>query len=158
VFKNAGKVTMAESEVALMLSHGLRWLKPKDAERFMQKSLEIGLLERKGGGGELSPTFDASSVEVPLDFKLDEKAIDVDIGPTLFDQIISRTSVVSGLDRSQVISKINAKKERLDIDIRVAAILLAGEYGVSVDRFLDEAEAKVIEEHAAARTGKDDRS
>jgi len=153
IFKNAGKASIPESEMALNLSHGLRWFKPKEAERFILKAIEIGILERKKGTGELSPTFDPATVDVPMDFKLDETALEDEPGPTIFDQIVSQTSVVSGLDRSQVISKINAKREQLDVDIRVAAILLAGECGVQVDRFLDDLEAKVVEEYAVARSG-----
>lgn len=133
-FKRKGKDTLKESEFILALSIDLNWFSPDQARIILSDAQKEGLLKREGG--EVVPLFDLSSVQIPASFKP---------GPVpgknpLFDRIIDRITVTTGLDKRTIISLINKKQEELIkiVDIEVSTLLVALEKGVMVDDLMEE--------------------
>lgn len=133
-FKRKGKDTLKESEFILALSIDLNWFSPDQARTLLSEAEKGGLLKREGG--EVIPLFDLSSMQIPQSFKPEA----VPGKNPLFDRIIDRITVTTGLDKRTIIALINKKQEELIkiVDIEVSTLLVALEQGVMVDDLMEE--------------------
>ncbi|GFO97358.1 hypothetical protein ig2599ANME_1559 [groundwater metagenome] len=132
-FKRKGKDSLKESEFVLALSFDLNWFSPEQAKKVVLEAEKAGLIKREGD--IIRPAFDLSSVEPPQGFKpgvFEERS--------LFDRIIERITVETGMDKRRVIALINKKQDELSklVEIEVSAILIALEHGVALDNLIDE--------------------
>ncbi len=130
-FKRKGKDALKESEFVMALSFDLKWFTPDQAKKVVQEAEKAGLIKREGD--ILRPSFELSSVEPPQGFKPDEER-------SLFDRLIERITVETGMDKRRVIALINKKQDELSklVEIEVSAILVALENGVNMDSLIDE--------------------
>ncbi len=130
-FKRKGKDALKESEFVMALSFDLKWFTPDQAKKVVQEAEKAGLIKREGD--ILRPSFELSSAEPPQGFKPDEER-------SLFDRIIERITVETGMDKRRVIALINKKQDELSklVEIEVSAILVALENGVAIDSLIDE--------------------
>lgn len=139
-FKRKGKDAMKDTEFILALSLDLKWFNPEQAKIILSEATKLGLLKREG---ELvRPSFDISRIEIPSSFKPEPFSIPK---KSIFDTIIDRIIVGTGIEKRKVIAMINKKQEELlkQVEIEVSAILVAVENGVMVDDLIDE-EYKVL--------------
>jgi hypothetical protein len=63
--------------------------------------------------------------------------------PLLFS-ILRHIDSKTGLGRSNIMSEINKKQDSLDVEIEVAAILVAKKYEIDISGFLREAESEIF--------------
>jgi hypothetical protein len=133
-FKRKGKDTLKESEFILTMSIDLNWFSPEQARILLSDAVKDGLLRREGG--EVFPLFDLSSVQIPPSFKPES----MPGKKPIFDLIIDRITVTTGLDKRTIIALINKKQEELIklVDIEVSTLLVALEQGVMVDDLMEE--------------------
>ena len=132
-FKRKGKDLLKESEFILALSIDLNWFSPEQAKNVVREAERTGLIKREGD--IIRPAFDLSSVATPQGFKpgvLEERS--------LFDQIIERITIETGMDKRKVIALINKKHDELSklVEIEVSAILVALEHNVALDNLIEE--------------------
>lgn len=132
-FKRKGKDALKDTEFILALSLDLKWFNPEQAKMVLNDAQRSGLLKREGE--MVRPSFDISSIEIPSGWKpvtLEKK--------TIFDMIIERIILGTGIEKRKVIAMINKKQEELSkqVVIEVSAILVAVENGVMVDDLIDE--------------------
>lgn len=66
-FRRKGGPTLAGTELRYLLAFDLRWFAPEDAKRVVARALECGLLRDEAG--VLTPAFDVTTVEVPVNFR-----------------------------------------------------------------------------------------
>jgi len=134
-FIRKGKDALKDTEFILALSLDLKWFNPEQAKIILSEAQKSGLLKREG---ELvRPSFDISRVEIPSGFK--PEPVNLEKKP-IFERIIERIIVGTGIEKRKVIAMINKKQEELSkqVEIEVSAILVAVENGVLVDDLIDE--------------------
>jgi hypothetical protein len=106
---------------------------PQDSQRLLEISLNSGLLRRSDG--TLTPSFEISDDTVELDYKpprdliLAEQQKDQ---KDFFIELVDRISASSGLQRKEIIAKINKMRERMPVDIEVAALIVGRDLGVDI--------------------------
>jgi hypothetical protein len=132
-FKRKGKDALKESEFVLALSIDLNWFSPDQAKNIVLEAEKAGLIQREGD--IIRPTFELSHVEPSSEFKqglMEEQ--------TLFDRIIERIKVETGMDKRKIVALVNKKQDELSklVEIEVSAILVALEHGVAMDNLIDE--------------------
>ncbi len=134
-FLRKGKDALKDSEFVLALSIDLKWFNPEQAKNVLKDAEKSGLLKREG---ELvSPAFDIAGVEIPSGFRPEPGIFEK---KTIFDRIIDRIILKTGIEKRRVIALINKKQEELgkQVLIEVSAILVALEHGIMVDDLIDE--------------------
>jgi hypothetical protein len=134
-FKRKGKEALKDSEFVLALSIDLNWFAPEQAKNVLNHAEKSGLLKREG---ELvQPAFDISNIEIPSGFKPEPGIFEK---KTIFDRVIERIILNTGMEKRKVIALINKKQEELAkmVLIEVSAILVALEHGVMADDLIDE--------------------
>ena len=132
-FLRKGKDALKDTEFVLALSIDLKWFTPEQAKAVLGDAEKAGLLKREGE--LIRPSFDISKVKIPPGFKPEpgEKK-------SIFDRIIDRIILGTGIEKRKVVALINKKQEELSkqVVIEVSAILVAMEHGVMVDDLMEE--------------------
>jgi hypothetical protein len=134
-FLRKGKDALKDSEFVLALSIDLKWFNPEQAKNVLIQAEKSGILKREGEN--ISPAFDLSRVEIPSGFKPEPGIFEK---KTIFDRIIERIILGTGMEKRKVIALINKKQEGLAkmVLIEVSAILVALENGARVDDLIEE--------------------
>ncbi|MGQ9587468.1 MAG: DUF2240 family protein [Thermoplasmata archaeon] len=145
LFRRKGKQVLTEKEFVFSASMDLRWFSPKDAQRLLDAGLTGGYLQRKNG--DVFPTFDCSATEVPLDYRPSKAVLDqaakrqID----LFSEIVDRIVKAKSVSKREVVSRVNKKQELLGIDVEPAVLLVASDYGLSVESaFIERAQSEIL--------------
>jgi hypothetical protein len=147
IFRHAGKDSLDEKEFKLAASMGLNWFSPSEALQLLKTAKEAGIVEKKAK--KLVPAFDISKEDVPLDFKPTKKVLELPETP-LFIKVVDAIVKATGLERTQVVAKINKKQAALNIDVRVVALMVARDTDVDIAPFLDEAEDYLVRIYGSA--------
>ncbi len=123
---------LSEKEFVFSASIDFRWYTPKEAQRLLERGLETELLERSDE--LIKPTFDYKKVELPLDFKPDKDILTEPSNGSepLFPTILETVSQESGLNRREVVARINKVKERLGVDIEVSGLVVARDLEIDI--------------------------
>jgi hypothetical protein len=134
-FLRKGTEALKESEFVLALSIDLNWFTPEQAKNVLIQAEKSGILKREGEN--ISPAFDLSGIKIPSGFKPEQGVFEK---KTVFDSIIERIILGTGMEKRKVIALINKKQEGLAkmVLIEVSAILVALENGVRVDDLIEE--------------------
>jgi len=125
----------------------LRWFSPKDAKRLLDIALENELLSLEDG--KLKPKFDYKEIDVPTDYRPSKNILvtsqpekpEKNILSTIVDEIAAHTSI----EKKELFSMINKKRERMNVDIEVAALLVGMEEGITLSKYIDEVMDVTIE-------------
>jgi len=146
LFRRKGKEILTEREFVFSASMDLRWFSPKDAQRLLDMGVSGGFIEKRNGS--LVPTFDFSTVEVPLDYRPSKEIFQEARAASqrdLFSEIVERIVKVRSVPKREVVSKVNRKQEMLGIDVEPAALLVAYDYGIPVEgSYIDRATTEVL--------------
>jgi hypothetical protein len=173
LFERSGKNEPTEQQLELVASMELRWFTPKNAKKILDYANKLRLFESSGDGKlVLNFDPDDIQIPVGfkphedlldrLEEKLEELVqerqgeLEVQSGAgkkdedkceqareDLFMKIISRITEEKNVDKTEVISRINKKQRKVDLEIEVLALLVAQEYGVDVKDILDEVESEL---------------
>ena len=129
-FKRKGTDTIKETGFVMALSMDLGWFKPDTARDFISSAIEMGIISREGD--MLKAQFDVNNVEVPMGFKPDVSRFKE---KEVFEQIIERIIINTGLEKQKIIAKINKDRSEKGglFSIEVLGILMAREHGIQVD-------------------------
>ena len=145
LFRRKGKDFLTEKEFVFSASMDLRWFSPKDAQKLLDYGISGGLLKKKNG--TIVPTFDTSVIEVPLDYKPGKEIFDnaPKREQDLFSEIVDKIVRSKSVPKREVVSRVNRKQELLGIDVEPAALLVASDYGLSVENsFIERATSEVV--------------
>lgn len=143
LFKRKGRESMADTDFVMSASMDLRWFSPKDAQRLLQIGLDSKLLVVSEG--KVKPSFDVSSVSVPMDYTPPQTLLDVKVtSPNLFNSIVDRILAATKLEKRQLVSMVNATQSDFDVEIEVAALMVGQDLGIDVSDLVDKVEKEVI--------------
>ena len=139
VFRMKGIQQMKQKAFMDSLSFDLHWYTPDEAKKLMALCLESNYLQLKDGF--LSPNFDIVSIDIPIVYKPGPEVLSLhareetsssEEKEDFFMSLVSKIEKASSLTRIQLMSKINAVQRDMDIDIEVAALLIASDYDIDV--------------------------
>ncbi len=146
LYKRKGKNIMLAKDLELLVSMELRWFEPKDARKLIDRSISLGLLEESTNG--LKPTFDFSSIKIPLGFTPQKDLIsslnqDED---SLFIRMVNQITLATNIDAEKVIADINANQVKNNdlLTLEVLAILYGNANGVNMDKFIPMVKSKLL--------------
>lgn len=146
LFKRKGKEFLTEKEFVFSASMDMRWFSPKEAQKMLDAGIEGGLLKKTNGN--VLPTFDFHEVSVPIDYKPTSdvlKSAQKRRPRDLFSELVETISKSKSISKREVVSRVNKKQEMLGIDIEPAALLVACDYGLSVDDdYIERATSEVL--------------
>lgn len=142
LFQRKGRDVLSEKELVLSASLDLGWFSPQEAKQFVEVCLKLKLLTREENG--LKPSFDYKSHSIKIDFTPSKNILLLESQEPLLLAIVRNIEEKTQLARSAVMAEINKKQDGLDIEIEVAAILIAKKYGLDISGFLREAEVEII--------------
>ena len=151
IFRLKGKKSMSKEDFKMTSSMELHWFSPSEAEMFVDLALQGNYLEAKDDA--ISVTFNTSLIDIPIDF-IPSKGVlvppkpkeeqDEDIFMVIVETIINGT----GVDRKDVISKINRLQSRMNIEIEAAALIIAKEAKIETDKYMEEVERAIDSRHS----------
>jgi hypothetical protein len=104
-----------------------------------------GYLQKKNGN--IVPTFDTSLIDVPLDYKPGRDIFEhVPRKPQdFFSEIVDKIVKTKSVPKREVVSRVNKKQELLGIDVEPAALLVASDYGLSMESgIIERAESEIL--------------
>ncbi|WP_232221913.1 DUF2240 family protein [Methanococcoides burtonii] len=125
-FKNNATTSLSIKDFEFSLSFDLKWMSPAQASKVRDQGIMSGIL--KFDEGELVLNMDASSIDIPAGFK---PSSDLFREKGTIDMIMDTIVSNGGIDKREVVSRINQKQETLGglLDAEVAALLVAHELG-----------------------------
>ncbi|HUU75861.1 MAG TPA: DUF2240 family protein [Methanoregulaceae archaeon] len=133
-FRHTRKERLKKSEIVYYLAFDRQWMNIEQANLLLSRASEDGLIEYEGD--MIRPTFDVSSVEIPIGFKpssvIFEKS---DPSQDLLDRIVTET----GRPAHEIVSEMNTLiKEDFDRNIHpeAAMVILARKYGIAFEDML----------------------
>jgi len=139
LFRQRGKKTMTEKEFLFGASIDFHWFPYPEAQKMLDMAKSTQLVTEDVG--ELKPTFDVGSVDVPVGFR-PHKDILKNMVPKkeegLFPQLL-REAESRGVKRRDFISQCNRIQDHMDVDVEVASLLILRDKGVETRPFLSEA-------------------
>ena len=136
LYTKKGRSEMTEKEFVFAASMDYRWLTPKGAQKLLEIGLESNLLELKDE--MVIPTFDHNIIDIPGSFKPSQDIIKGQVAPKgLLFQIVDMISKEKGHSRQDIMAMINKKQERMDIDIEVAALVIANDMDLDISDLID---------------------
>ncbi len=145
LFRRKGKDFLTEKEFVFSASMDLRWFSPKDAQRLLDIGISGGYLQKKNGN--IVPTFDTTSIDVPLDYKPGREIFEQlpKKNQDFFSEVVEKIVRTKSVPKREVVSKVNRKQELLGIDVEPAALLVASDYGLFVENsFIERATSEVL--------------
>ncbi|UCE74288.1 MAG: DUF2240 family protein [Methanomassiliicoccales archaeon] len=141
LFQRKGTDVLSEKELILSASMDMGWFSPDEAKQLIEVGLELKLLYKTEGG--LKPTFDYKSLEIPIDLTPKKNILQLESQEPLLLSIVRNIDEKTGLERNEIMAEINKKQDALNVEIEVAAILIAQKYELDISGFLREAESEI---------------
>jgi len=128
LFQKEGE-KISEEDFIYAQSVDMEWFSSDEAREVIDKALESGFI--KVTEDEIVANFDYESVDIPMGFKPSEDILEEkkrDIFPDLLNEIEEK----SDLSKQEIMSKVNEKQDRLNIEITTAVLLVAHELGINL--------------------------
>ena len=135
-FKNTGKDRLKKNEIVYFFTIDRRWMNRDQAEQIISMSVEDGLIKKEGDYYAISA--DVSGIDIPLGYKPSSDIFDnKDYIQIIAGDIAKKREI--GINA--VISEMNAViRDDFDGNLKpeAAIIILAREYGIPFEGYLDE--------------------
>ena len=145
LFRKKGKNSLTEKDFVFAASLDLRWFTPKEAQKFLDAGLESELLVREGD--KVKPSFDYKNLDIPKGYVPTTELLLKAAKPKgVFLKLVDLISAQKDIPSKDVISQVNQTQDRMGVDVEVAALIVARNYGVDISEFIDQ-----IEEDIGAR-------
>jgi hypothetical protein len=146
IFRRSAEPELTEEEFVRQVSLDLHWLAPRDARRFLDAARALGYVAAGGAPDRVRPGVDPGSVEVPLDFRLDARALEdapAAAPGSVTDQLVAAAAARRGVPLDAVWQDVRQKAADKLLQETVAAALVAAESGVEVGPFLSRVNAEL---------------
>jgi len=134
LFQTTGKERLPEKEIYMILSFKLGWLTPAKGREAIKMALEKNLIKKEGD--EIIPNFDYRKIDIPFEFRFDEKMLEME--ENLLSKIIGRIEREKNIGRKKIEKEIEKIAEQ-GIYEEIAALVIAHRYGVKIDDLIDDA-------------------
>jgi len=134
LFQTSGKEKLTEKEIYMILSFKLGWLTPAQGRLAIQKAIEKNLIKKDGDN--VIPNFDYKSVNIPFEFRYDEKMLEME--ENLLEKLINRIVMEGNIGEKRIRKEIDEEAKKLCVYPEVAALLIGKKYGVRIDDLINE--------------------
>ena len=134
LFQNSGKEKLTEKEIYMILSFKLGWLTPAKGKMAIKKAIEKNLVRVENG--EIIPNFDYKSIEIPFEFRFDEKMLEME--EDLLSKIINMITTEANIGEKKIRDEIENFSKSQDLYKEVAALVIAKKYGIKIDDLIEE--------------------
>ena len=153
LFLNKGKDVLTAKEFTMYVSLDLRWMQTKDADSLLRTLIGKGLMSRTGD--YLRPLFDTSAIDVPVAYRPSDALIKSlkaapepvakksNASPDVLQQLIAK-AIDSGMGKDTFISECNKLSKKMDIDMKVAGLMILRERGVDIAPFTEGVRSSVL--------------
>jgi len=139
LFRKKGKSSLTEKEFVFAASLDLRWFTPKEAQKFLDIGLDSELLALDGD--KLKPTFDHMNTDVPKGYVPDSQLLAAAVKPKgLFLKLVDQISLEKDIPSKDIISEVNLTQDRMNLDVDVAALIVAQNHGLDISEHIDKVE------------------
>ncbi len=145
IFRHKGKELLGEHEFVYSASMDMHWFPPKEAQKLLDIALKEGLL--KLSHGMLAPTFELVEEDMDMDYRPSADLLKSHTKPEkkdFFSEITGRIMSEAKLPKKEAVSKINKARERMNVEIEVAALLVARSYGLDISEDIVACEQKIL--------------
>lgn len=152
LFRRAAEAEIGEDALVRQASLDLHWFSPRDARRFVDAARVLGYLEQGSAPRRVRPAFDTGAIDVPLDFRIDARALEgTPRGPAspVTEELVAAASRARAVDAAQIWREVAARQSAKLLEPPVAAALLAAEAGVDLKPYM----ARIKDELAALGRG-----
>ncbi|MBS3781426.1 MAG: DUF2240 family protein [Candidatus Thermoplasmatota archaeon] len=129
LFQKEGKEITKEDFIYAQ-SVDMEWFSSDRARKLMDKAVDLDLIKIRED--KILANFDYENVDVPMGFKPSKEIFEEekkDIFPALLAEIAKK----SDLSKQEIMSKVNEKQDRLNIEITTATLLVAHEYNIPLE-------------------------
>lgn len=142
LFRKKGKSSLTEKEFVFAASLDLRWFTPKEAQKFLDISVESELLALDGD--KLKPTFDYKSIEIPKGYSPESGLLQTTAKPKgVFLKLVDQISTEKDIPSKEIISEINLTQDRMNVDVEVAALIVARKHAIGISEHIDSVEEDI---------------
>jgi hypothetical protein len=155
VFNRAGKKEMSFSELFLTLSIDLKWFRPDEAKKFINKSVETYLLKHEKN--IIKPNFNIESIKVPTGFYPSKKTsknnnktkenFKKNKNENILDIIVEKIIEKSNLNKKTILNQIKEKEKEKNIITEISAVLVGKEYTLNFGEILQKIQKIILTDH-----------
>ncbi len=138
LFKREGE-EMEEEDFIYIQSVDLDWYSSDDAKQVLNMALKSDLVEKKGV--LIRAKFDFENVKVPIDFEPTKELFEEEDEKDIFSELLEQISSNSELSNQEIMSQVNEKQDRMNIEVKTALLLVAQERDVILedrDEYIEE--------------------
>ncbi|MEW6069686.1 MAG: DUF2240 family protein [Candidatus Thermoplasmatota archaeon] len=141
VFKRKGKQEMSVKDFIYSLSIDLHWFSPEECKKLLNVCINSNLLVKDND--VIKPNFEIENVSIPLEFKPTKEILEHK--KDIFLELVKELEVATKLDKKAIIAEINKLQNELNIEIEVAALLIAKKYNIDISSYVKEVESAIRE-------------
>ena len=142
IFKREGTRRMARRDITLAAAMDLHWFGPQDAERLVDAAIRGGMIAEKEG--KLEVAFHPQWVAIPSDFRPGRAVLDSSSSEDVMLLIAEEVSRLRGIERAEVLRRVNAKVKSANVEAEAAALLIAAQEGADVSAFVARARESML--------------
>lgn len=145
LFQKEGE-QITEDDFIYTQSVDMEWFSSEHAREVIDKALESDLIKMRDD--KILANFDYESVNIPMGFEPSDDIFEEkkkDLFQTLLDEMVEKTD----FSKQEIMSKVNEKQDKLNIEITTAVLLVAQEYETTLenrDQFIEDISKRIRDE------------
>ncbi len=126
MFQRKGSSSMPVDDFIYGPAADLGWFTSKEMRKVLDIAKKAGFIIMEND--TVKTNFDPSSVDIPLGFRPSKDILEEDVKRPIFQRILDEMmAAAKNMSKSDIISKVNEKQEKMNIEIEVALLLVARE-------------------------------
>ncbi|MDI6708636.1 MAG: DUF2240 family protein [Candidatus Thermoplasmatota archaeon] len=141
IFKRKGKQEMSVKDFIYSLSIDLHWFSPDECKKLLNICIKSNLIIEEND--TIKPNFAIENISIPLEFKPTKEILEYK--KDLFIELVRELESVTKLDKKAIVAEINKLQSELNIEIDVAALLLAKKHNIDISYYIKELENVIAE-------------
>ncbi len=147
VFQRKGSANMSVDDFVYGPAADLGWFTSKEMRKVLEIAQKADLVIRDND--TVRTNFDPGTVDIPLGFKPSKDILNEEVKRPVFQRILDEILAgTKGKSKSEIISMVNQKQERMNIEIEVALLLVARELKLTLPNeteYIQELEESIIQ-------------
>ncbi|MFW5953455.1 MAG: DUF2240 family protein [Candidatus Natronoplasma sp.] len=126
IFQKEGEEIIKEDFIYTQ-SVDMEWFSSERAREVIDRALESDLIKMRED--KILVNFDYKTVDIPMGFEPSEDIFE-EKKKDLFQALLSEMVEKTDFSKQEIMSKVNEKQDRLNIEITTAVLLVAREYDI----------------------------
>ncbi|MFP3872634.1 MAG: DUF2240 family protein [Candidatus Natronoplasma sp.] len=129
LFQREGE-TVDKEDFIYIQSADLDWYSSDHARQLLNKGLEFGLIKVKDDS--VIARFDFEDVDIPIGFEPSEEIFKEE-RKDIFPELLDLVSEKSGHPKQEIMSLVNEKQDKMNIEVKTALLLVAQEKEIEIE-------------------------